>query len=349
MKYKQPVFNLELMKLATYYKQKRDIVKLAPILDPYKYTKFIYRKDWDDGDYPKEIFLDNVVYGGRAFGGEYKPLDLDIERAIPDTYLYQGFINEFHGMQLSYFKMMQNSAHIRLSLDGKNIWEDYSRSLAFNNKTHSFFFHDYDLNKIRDSAEEIKELIESDGSKISRFVGMKFPVQVSNGNDLARWLALPGAQIYYSIQYNGLMSDEAFKIFLNGSKIQSRNLDYIVTASLSGEDDFIKNGLPIIYKQLLISQMHKKRILLKYEDDFFQDKRWEDLIEYLNEYNKADVMRRNKVSKTLFYYTSHILDKQSMYKPRFSRDYIAELFEMVREKNYNVFKMFYESTGGDFV
>ena len=46
------------MKLATYYKQKRDIVKLAPILDPYKYTKFIYRKDWDDGDYPKEIFLD---------------------------------------------------------------------------------------------------------------------------------------------------------------------------------------------------------------------------------------------------------------------------------------------------
>ena len=72
--------------------------------------------------------------------------------------------------------MMQNSAHIRLSLDGKNIWEDYSRGLTFNNKTHSFFFHDYDLNKIKDSAEEIKELIESDGSKISRFIGMKFPV-----------------------------------------------------------------------------------------------------------------------------------------------------------------------------
>ncbi len=349
MKYKQPVFNLELMKLATYYKQKRDIVKLAPVLDPYKYTKFIFRKDWDDGDYPKEIFLDNVTYGGRAFGGEYKPLDLDIERAVPDTYLYQAFSKEFHGMQLSYFNMMQNSAHIRLSLDGKTIWKDYTKSLAFTNKTHSFFFHDYDLNKIKNSAEEIKQIIESDGSKISRFIGMKFPVQVSNGNDLARWLTLPGAQIYYSIQYNGLMDDETFKIFLNGSKIQSRNLDYIVTASLSGEDDFIKNGLPIIYKQLLISQMHKKRILLKYEDDFFQDKRWEDLIEYLNEYNKADVTRRSKVSKTLFYYTSHILDKQSMYKPRFSRDYIAELFEMVREKNYDVFKMFYESTGGDFV
>lgn len=349
MKYKQPVFNLELMKLATYYKQKKDIVKLAPIFDPYKYTKFIYRKDWDDGDYPKEIFLDNVVYGGRAFGGKYKPLNLDIERAMPDTYLYQAFSKEFHGIQLSYFNMMQNSAHIRLSLDGEIIWQDYKKSFTFNSKTRSFFFHDYDLNKIQNSAEEIKQLIESDGSKVERFVGMKFPVQVNNKADLAQWLTLPGAQIYYSIQYNGIMDEEAFKVFLSGSQLQSRNLDYIVTASLSGENDFIKNGLPIIYKQLLISQMHKKRILLKYEDDFFQDKRWEDLIEYLNEYNKADVTRRSKVSKTLFYYTSHILDKQSMYKPRFSRDYIAELFEMVREKNYDVFKMFYESTGGDFV
>lgn len=347
MKYKQPVFNLELMKLATYYKQKKDIVKLAPVLDPYKYTKFIYRKDWDDGDYPKEIFLDNVTYGGRAFGEKYKSLGINIESVTPDTYLYQSFINEFHGAQLNHFKMMQNSAHIRLSLDGKTIWKDYNKSVNFTNTTRSFFFHDYDLNKIQNSAEEIKKIIESDGSKVSRVVGMKFPVQVNNEIDLTRWLALPGAQVYYSIQYNGIMNDKAFQAFLSGSKLQSRNLDYIVTSSLSGEDDFIKNGLPIIYKQLLISQMHKKRILLKYEDDFFQDKRWEDLITYFNEYNSADVTR--KFSKTLFYYTSHILDKQSIYKPKFSRDYIAELFEMVREKNYDVFKMFYENIGGDFI
>jgi hypothetical protein len=52
--------------------------------------------------------------------------------------------------------MMQNSAHIRLSLDGKNIWKDYTKSLVFNTKTRSFFFHDYDLNKVSNSAEEIK-------------------------------------------------------------------------------------------------------------------------------------------------------------------------------------------------
>jgi len=73
------------------------------------------------------------------------------------------------------------------------------------------------LNKIQNSAEEIKKLIESDGSKVERFVGMKFPVQVNNKADLAQWLTLPGAQVYYSIQYNGIMDEEAFKVFLSGS------------------------------------------------------------------------------------------------------------------------------------
>ena len=51
-----PIFNLELMKLATYYKQHNEIVKLATKLEPERYTKFFVRKDWDDGLYPKEFF-----------------------------------------------------------------------------------------------------------------------------------------------------------------------------------------------------------------------------------------------------------------------------------------------------
>lgn len=348
MKYKQPVFNLELMKLATYYKQKRDIVKLAPVLEPERYTKFFFRKDWDDGDYPKQIFSSNVIYGGRAFGTKYKPLDIEIEMSIPDNYIYESFSPWFTGKNQYNFIMMQNSAHIRLSLDGENIWKDYVKTLNFNPKTHSFFFYDYNLNSIAGSAEEIKKILQSDESRISRVVGMKFPVQVSNAADLSRWLELPGAQIYYSIQYNGLMDKPAFETFLTGTKLQTRNLDYMATASASGEDDFIMNVLPKIYQQLLISQMHNKRISLKYEDDFFQDKRWEDLIQYLNEYNRADVERRSNVKKTLYYFTKHLFSKETIYKPKFSRDYVAELFQMVRERNYDLFRMFYESTGGDF-
>ncbi len=72
--------------------------------------------------------------------------------------------------------MMQNSAHIRLSLDEKTIWPEYEKTLNFAPKTRSFFFYDYDLNKIENSAEEIKKIISSDGSRVNRVVGMKFPV-----------------------------------------------------------------------------------------------------------------------------------------------------------------------------
>ena len=40
-------FNLELMKIAKFYKGKREIVKLSHLFTPDSYTKFILRKDSD--------------------------------------------------------------------------------------------------------------------------------------------------------------------------------------------------------------------------------------------------------------------------------------------------------------
>ena len=54
-KYKQTVFNLELMKLSSYYKNKRQIVNHISKIEPTKYTQFIYRKDYNDGDFPSEL------------------------------------------------------------------------------------------------------------------------------------------------------------------------------------------------------------------------------------------------------------------------------------------------------
>ena len=89
-KYLHVPFNLELMKLSAYYKRKNEIVSLAPIFRPQRYTKFLYRKDFFDGDFHQEIFTTpNIEWGGQAFSGEqYIPLDEKIERMKPDTYLY---------------------------------------------------------------------------------------------------------------------------------------------------------------------------------------------------------------------------------------------------------------------
>ena len=45
-------FNLEVMKLSAYYKRKGEIVVLSPHFTPERNTKFIYRKDYNDGDFP---------------------------------------------------------------------------------------------------------------------------------------------------------------------------------------------------------------------------------------------------------------------------------------------------------
>ena len=84
-------FNLECMKLSAYYKKSKEIVVLAPDFMTERHTKFIYRKDYDDGIYPPNLLTTpNVEYGGLAFSNNiYKPLPLDVERMKPDTTLYQ--------------------------------------------------------------------------------------------------------------------------------------------------------------------------------------------------------------------------------------------------------------------
>ena len=55
IKYTHVLFNLDLMKLSTYYKNKNHIVQLIPSIDFDKYSKIIYRKDYYDGSYDRHI------------------------------------------------------------------------------------------------------------------------------------------------------------------------------------------------------------------------------------------------------------------------------------------------------
>ena len=84
-------FNLEVMKLSAYYKKKGEIVVLSPSFTPDRNTKFIYRKDYNDGEFPAGLTrAPNVEYGGLAFSNNiYKPLPAEIERVQPDTHIYE--------------------------------------------------------------------------------------------------------------------------------------------------------------------------------------------------------------------------------------------------------------------
>lgn len=350
MRYKQPVFNLELMKLATYYKQRNDLVKLAPMLEPERYTKFFFRKDWDDGNYPKQMFEKNVSYGGFAFNSNYFPLAEDIELSQPDPYIYEPYRKFFTTVSmLNTFSSMERAAHVRLSLDNKTIWPRFHENFILRPSTKILFFHDYDLNKIENVKEVVNEIYrENIGAKDIRWIGMKFPVQINTTEDFAYWMGLKGALSLFSIQYNGVLDNEGFEVLLSSRVSQTKNLDCITTSGCSSEDEFVKKRLPIIFKQLLNSQIHYKRISLKYEDGFFKEEKWEHLLQLLNDYNSAIIGKQNKINPITFhgFIKSLYMNKWGTLRARFSREYVIDIFQFVREKNYEVFKMFYEYTGG---
>jgi len=54
------------------------------------------RKEYDDGEYPKKLFLPNVEYGGRVFSVEkLKPLPPAVEATIPNMHVYDPYSSYF--------------------------------------------------------------------------------------------------------------------------------------------------------------------------------------------------------------------------------------------------------------
>lgn len=123
--------NLELMKLSNYYKSKRGIVNLSPLLEPNRYTNFFIRKDYNDGIFiPNLADFTNVEYGGYAFtNGLYVPLNPEIEIQKPDVYIYERLRRKMGPEKylIAAFETMMRAQHLRLSLDGKTIWTDFEK------------------------------------------------------------------------------------------------------------------------------------------------------------------------------------------------------------------------------
>lgn len=356
-------FNLELMKMATYYKKKREIVTLSPVFDPDRFTRLMYRKDYYDGSFdPRLLKCDNVEYGGYAFSnGLYVPMDAAIEKQVADTSIYYKYEGTF-GTKRSYknfFKKLTNCAHVRLSLDGANVQENYTSQIP-NEPSRVFFFHDYNVNDIKDSEKVIKEIL---GSKLARqprpCVGFKFPIDITDPSDLRRWLDFTPAENAYTIRCHTYIPDELFVELVertNGTSIL-RQMEYVFGPPWYEENDFIENWLPKIFKQVIFLQMHKKQISLKYDDYFFQNPKWERLIDFFNEYLRWSIVYNYEkdLTNSLYYFAQSLREfKTEPYQiVRFRKQEARDLFNLVRENNYELFKLFYECSrvklvGGKF-
>ena len=352
--YVQVPINLELAKLSTYYKKKREIVTISPSFQPSRFSKFIIRKDYDDGNYPKNLLkYSNIEYGGYAFSNDkYAPLPLEIETQQPDLTIYERYRQVF-GKNKEYeraFQTMIGAEHFRLSLDGKTVWKDFKKQLKNPDEIYTMFVHDKNLNEIEGAYEALKELADANKGLTKGYLAMKFPVIVDNAADLLKWCYFKPTRNYFSLQYNGIIDDATLVEFskYKWGKSFARQLDYIVTAGYKDEADFVANGLSKIFKQITFLRMQRIKISLKYEDNFFLDPKWERLLRLFECYNNTAQGLEDQYFKitmkydSLYSFCCSIKEQPLFKKDIFGKQEVRELFQFVREKNYEVFCDFYD-------
>lgn len=351
-KYHQTIFNLELMKLSTYYKRKKEITVMSPSFAPERYTKFFYRKDFNDGDFPKELNkYDNIIYGGQAFtGNNYIPMKEEIERCAPDVSIYERykklFIEDSSSNKIYYTTLMRG-VHLRLSLDGKVVWKDFEKQIPKGTKGRVFFLHDYNLNNIKLAAENISLIIHkyriSENLKVS--LSNKFPIICSNYVDFCKWLYFTFSSINFLLQYNGMFTDvELATVLERINSAQSRNIIYNPFPASSSKNDFLEKDLIKIFKQVLFLYREQKQFLLIYNDSFQVPDEIKKMFNLFTAYGRSSI----KYPTSLFYFVKQLREKDRYHKDIILQPEAIKVFSYTQKNYPELFKMFYENSGAEF-
>lgn len=370
-RYTHVPFNLEIMKLSAYYKKKREIVTMAPIVDFNKYTKIIYRKDYYDRYFDSESLSNSKIeYGGYAFSGStYAPLDKNIESLKPDRYIYESMRKRFctDKTKERLFNQMMRAQHLRLSLDGKTIWEDYIKQLDPNQPMQTFIFHDYNLADINGAADEIKKIIEGAPGNQDKYVGIKFPIKPHNYTQLMEWTQFLPMSLFYNIEYNHYMTDKELVDFINvqkGTSISAQT-KYNLTANCNSTQDLVAR-LPDIYLQLVYLRNHRTKIQLIYDTTKFDPLYGRALDLMAHFYNQGIEMPLKTFNRiipydSLYSFVSSFKDIENSkfhYKQienkLLTKSEAREVFKFIQQNCYELFKEFYEChdvklEGGKFI
>ncbi len=276
--------NLELMKLSTYYKKRREIVVFTTTFSPQMYTKFIYRKDIPDGKFvPNVGAYQNVEFGGRAFTqGSYRPLKEEIEMLKPDMTLYQKFYADLLLGQkdLDYIKMIQNSYPFRMSIDGKEINPRYREAIELDYKAKSLMVYDDNIASLPGARPELETLLNL--ARVQK-ISFLYPPNTHTLEELVDWLSLPIHSQSF-IRYNGVLSNSEFAELATGTGRKIARLQYNVGYNIDSEQDFVENHLPEILEQIVFCRTKGYKISLIYGRNFELSEEIRTFLNFLNYY-----------------------------------------------------------------
>lgn len=156
-------YDLDIMKLASYYKSKKEITKLLLIPSEYtQYTKTFFIKNRFDYKLFDQLFKDpRIVYRGYAFSADcYEPLENDIEKAPADVSIYDTYLKFNENLALRREDKVKTNAireacHSRLSINGTscNVEDKY----IIYKESNTLCLYDYNMFALIDWRERMKD------------------------------------------------------------------------------------------------------------------------------------------------------------------------------------------------
>ena len=341
-------FNLDIMKISAFLKKKLEVVSFIDDFYLDRFSQIYYRQDYYDGSFPPQLYTSNqVVYGGRAFTPDkYVPLPDEIEFMQPDVSIYEHTLPLFSKTLSSRtnWKQMMSAAHLRISLDGENIWDDFSRSLVINQHTNFLFFHDYNLNSIKNSDILIVELDKQLRTDIGH-ICTKFPIIINNEKDLFRWTKMRPSQNYFLIQYDGIMSDECLYELVNQVKHSQiiNQMQYNVTFNLT-EGRFVRQ-LPKIYKQLIF--LRQNGLTIRFIDKYnnLYDYKWRRLLTLWTHFLNRSLTIPDKEHNSIMHFIRSLPEEnfilQKQIKDFYTKSEIRQIWRLIGQENYELLELIY--------
>ena len=174
-------------------------------------------------------------------------------------------------------------------------------------------------------------------------------MQTFTPEQLLKWSAIKPMVYFYSIQYNGIMTMPLVKEYIQvtqhtSSAIQSfynisRNVDY---------NHFITQDIVDVYKQVCFLRTNGVFFSLIYDEDFFLDRRWEDVIRLINGFWNAPkslaIKSRERIKgyDSMYNFIKYSTTHYSTSTKSFTTEKLREIFQFVRQENYELFRLFYE-------
>ena len=250
------------------------------------------------------------------------------------------------------FDNMIEAEHCRISLDDKTVWPEFGCQFRFLPSCRNLMIHDYDLGKVEGSFEAVKSVLARTRTDAwATKVGMKFPIVVSTGEDLLNWSSLNSNSTFYSLQYEGVIDNDAFMQWIGKCRQRAvySQMIYHVTSARYTENQFIQEKLLQIYKQVIISRSFRIFFSLTYDDEFFSDPNWGKVLRLINYYMNSLAGQptpkyiRDIADDTMFNFAKHADTKPKWkYTHEMLQSEMREVFAFVRENYYPLFQAFYE-------